>query len=657
MVASTFFCGVSPAWAAKPVTGWVARSTGAQSVALIEGEKTGTWIDLNGGGILEERPTTETARTTHGGRLIWEETRFAEDPEGGTHVFHQQRYIPGIRSYAAGLRIPSNGFQLRGSSIGFHSDETGHLFGIAGTRFEDIKVVIKPAIVTARGALESAISDARGRRSDVVFLESLDERLVKRLLESAEIELASTGDGKAFGYLWSLKVATTRGSLLSVELDAATGEVLSVFDGRASSTCSPSSNNEVDVDGRSQLGGIITDLPATEADNLEPPWSEFTREAHRVAGGPGYPEIIVYLGEDENSDDQCPSEDGSQYFRVFPLQTTDGTTWYDNWNVGGRTIVGRSAADAMLHTIQTMDVFRRHGWNSYDGVGGTTRISVDSFCSNFDNAFFDTGGNSTYFPRDGVGICRLSPNTNWDHQASAGLDVVAHEWAHGVMIHSTGQPYSANRSLHEGFCDMVGYAVDGPGDWKLGEDLFDDEKRLRQVDVDDDDDLVPQELLSFHRCDFETAGSQQQDPEFHEAGNKLAVAFRMMALGVENPMQGCSWLDYCSDEIPAVPQDICSSENNVAPAALGSWHAFSFLFNLFVSYAPASVDWVDLQNLAILAGRNGVLGKSVIGPPVVIGPGIDPPCIEYGDLLGLESARDALLAIGYPPSVMVRPCE
>ena len=629
------------------MTEWVARSTGAQSVALIEGEKPGTWIDLKNGGILEERPHTDASRATHGGRLIWEETRFVEDRNGGSHIFHRQRYIPGIRRYAARLKIPTNGFQLRGSSLGFHSDASGKLVGIAGTRFEDVKVIVKPAIVNAREALENAITGARAQRSDVVFLSSLDEMLVKRLLESAEIELASTGDGTTFGFLWSVKVATHRGSTLSVELDAATGEVLLVFDGVVHAECTPDTNSQVLVDGRSQLGGTMTNLPATEAPDLDAELPGFTREAHRAAG----PEIVVFMGEDRISGDQCP-EAGDQFYRVFPLTSADGgDTWYDDWNVSGRTFMGKSAADAMNHTIQTMDALAHYGWNSYDGHGGVARIVVDSFCDNhLNNAVFDLIDNMPDVPNDGVGICKRS---NMEHpQFSAALDIVAHEWGHGVVRHSAGWEYvNGGGSLHEGFADLIGYGVEwysrGAVNWILGADV---DLSLRRVDQDDG-------YSSYHQCDEASAYSGIQAP--HAVGNKIGVVFRMMAEGVSNPSSesDCDPSDCFS---PNTPAGVCNP--NVfwlEPEALGMDHAFRFLFELLLYMTSPSTAWEDLPGLATVLGRSiGPPAKEYGGKVIILPPNFDPQCVRYHDFDGASSAHVALTAIGYPPnSQLVGPCE
>jgi len=638
--------GVGSAWAAKPVTGWVARSTGAQSVALIEAEKPGTWIDLKNGGILEERPHTDASRATHGGRLIWEETRFVEDRNGGSHIFHRQRYIPGIRRHAAGLKIPTNGFQLRGSSLGFHSDASGKLVGIAGTRFEDVKVIVKPAIANAREALENAITGARAQRSDVVFLESLDEMLVKRLLESAEIELASTGDGSTFGFLWSVKVATHRGSTLSVELDAATGEVLSVFDGIVHAECTPDTNSQVFVDGRSQLGGTIN-IPATEAPDLDAELPGFTREAHRVAG----PEIIVYMGE-AGPTDQCPSVPGVQFYRVFPLTSADGgDTWDDDWNVSGRTFMGKSAADAMKHTIQTMDTLAHYGWNSYDGRGGPAGIAVDSDCGGeFDNAFFDLNDNSPFAPDDGIGICKSSDPAA--PQRSAALDIVAHEWGHGVIRHSAGWFNSVGgKSLHEGFADLIGYGVEwytmGATNWVLGAGIG---EMLRRVDQDDG-------VSSYHQCD-EAAG-RVGTPSVHAMGNKIGVVFRMMAEGVANPGDPAD-CDLNNCFTGDSPPGVCDSMVfGLEPEALGTDHAFRFLLELLWYMTSPSTAWDDLPGLATVLGRSmGLPGKEYGGKVKIRLPIGSPQCVDYHDFAGASSAHVALTAIGYPPNhQLIGPCE
>jgi len=615
-------------------------------VALIEAEKPGVWIDLVGGRLIEDRPDTGARTTAFGGRLTWALERRMNDRDGAIHEFFRQRYVPARREAVGGPRVPRGGFAVRGGSLGFHRDSTGRLFGIAGALFEDIKFILKPSIVSARSALESAVRGASTRNPEVASLESLDEETVKELISGTRVELASAGDGETFGFVWTTDVMTARGGRLVVTLDAASGKVLDLWDGVMYSTCAPETDTHVAVGAWSQRPGVYyPDLPATEAPGLDGEWPGFTREAHRR----GAPEIIVYLGEDS---DQC-LEPGGQNYRVFPLQSLDGgETWYDDWVVPWRDnpVRGRSAADAMKHTVLTMNTLAHYGWSSYDGRGGIARIAVDSNCGGMrDNALFDVDGGATDSPRDGVGICRRS-NSDFP-EYSVALDIVAHEWGHGVIQHSAG--WNGNEriggQLHEGFADLIGYGVEWYSwpqqfNWTIGEHSG---AISRRADVDDG-------INSYHQCDSTTFFSGEK----HAVGNMVGIVFRMMAEGVANPGDPRDCVEnHCDD--PGSPEGVCAQDVFlVEPLALGMDHAFDFLFRLLVSYAGETTAWSDLPHLATLVGRGTPPRKVGTAPKVKVAAGSGViQCIDYPDYPGASSAHDAFRAIGYPPTVdLLGPC-
>jgi len=650
------FSGIcSSGWTFGPVVQRVSRHTGAEKVALIEGEDSGTWIDLNGKGILKDRPTTAESRVSVGGSLIWKEIRRQEGRDGGTHVFFKQSYLPEGQRSAFGLPNSRNGFDIRGSYLGFHYDRSGHLFGIAGTRFKNIEEIVAPIIRTRRGALESAVRGASDQRSDIRSMTMLGKSERQWLLRKTGIELVSYGDGREFGFLWTTKVMTQSGKILDVEIDAANGKVLAVWDGNAHYSCEPSTDIEVEdgVTGISQSGIALGGLPATEAPDLGDPWSGFTREAHRIAGSQE-PEIIVYLGADGN-DDQCSSSPGIQKYRVFPLTSTDGgTTWYDDWVVSGKAVRGRSAADAMLHTVETMDVFASMGWNSFDGQGATANILIDAGrCWN--NARFNNIESSSQ-PR-GVVICPRSSPT--DAEMSAGLDIVAHEWGHGIVHATSNLPYDedAGGQFHEGFADIVGHFVEeaqnGSTNWEMGESIGDS---IRSCVVDDNS-------MSFHRCDPETltgqpgftppdgnGGGDSGITDVYVVGHKLTVAFYLVSEGGLNPGRADCARPLCMAAGEDVPSNICDLAATAVPA-LGIDHAFGFFFKLMTEYISPTTDWEDLANLATLVGR-GDLVRTGSGSKVLIhpGPGLRYNCIPFSDFDGVAAAHAAFSAIGYPPA-------
>jgi Zn-dependent metalloprotease len=119
-----------------------------------------------------------------------------------------------------------------------------------------------------------------------------------------------------------------------------------------------------------------------------------------------------------------------------------------------------AAVDAHANVATTWSFFAgRYGREGFDGKGTAVRASVH-FGGRFAGAFFD--GKHLVFG-DGDGRTFLP--------ASAALDVVAHEFSHGVIA-STAQLGLEGESgaLHEALADVFGCLVDG--NWQLGETIF-----------------------------------------------------------------------------------------------------------------------------------------------------------------------------------------
>lgn len=639
------FCVGGLAAATRPVVDQTPQKTGAHSVVMIEGLESGTWVELKSNRLVTTRPTTEPIRVRAGGRILWNRSRRLVDPGGLEHQFFEQRYQPGPRTFARGINIPRGGFTIMGTSLGYHRDAKGKLYGIGGSYFDTINRIQKPVYRRPTDALERASEKLAEQRSDLWSFAALDTETRENLIEGAELKLASLGKGSDFGLLWELQLPTTHGNFLNILLDAASGSVLNVDDGIATSECEPSTNNEVLMNGESQLPGIsYQNLPATEAFDLSEPG--FSYEAQCV--NDDLQAIIVYLGEDSL---QCTSP--NRRYRVFPLKAEG----YYDWAAGfhyNPVVPGRSAADAMHNTMLTMEAFGQLGWNSYDGLGSPAKIVVDSNCmGGRDNAMFSLNGSLDCIA-DGVCFCPLSEESIFSAQFSVALDVVAHEWGHGVIHHSAGIPIQQGHQweLHEGFADVIGYGVEflmtGSTNWQDGDETG---VVMRKVNVDVSGS-------SFHRCDQESYSNQIFLAEPHASGNKLPAAFRMMALGVGNPgVSGCSYHNYCSED-PTCPTNICIQSENAVPQAIGTDHAFRFLFDLLIYYAPSTLDWEDLPAYATLTGKNQNPHSKVMVDEIAIHFANSPTfCVPYTDYEGMKSAHKAFLGIGYPAATPIEPCQ
>ena len=136
---------------------------------------------------------------------------------------------------------------------------------------------------------------------------------------------------------------------------------------------------------------------------------------------------------------------------------------------------GGSSADPVAQNAYDFsgvawDYFRfRQGWDSYNNAGSLIRSTVHLQVG-FNNAFWDGSAKRLVYG-DGDGM-RFGPLSN-------GLDVVAHELAHGVTQHTAGLVYSnESGALNEAMSDIFGAATEArarglsANTWLIGEDVF-----------------------------------------------------------------------------------------------------------------------------------------------------------------------------------------
>lgn len=149
---------------------------------------------------------------------------------------------------------------------------------------------------------------------------------------------------------------------------------------------------------------------------------------------------------------------GTDYGAASDFTDTDNT--WNNVNAAQDEV----ATDAHWGAEMTYDYFLiHHGRNSYDNLGSKL-VSYVHYDQDYDNAFWD-GSCMTY----GDGGSSYSPFTS--------LDVCGHEITHGVTEYSANLVYQyESGALNEAFSDIFGtcienYALDGAGDWLIGEDF------------------------------------------------------------------------------------------------------------------------------------------------------------------------------------------
>ncbi len=150
---------------------------------------------------------------------------------------------------------------------------------------------------------------------------------------------------------------------------------------------------------------------------------------------------------------------------VGPSQgaTAVTSTILTSWDTG--TGAG-AAVDAHTYAGVVFDYYKKvHGRNAIDGAGGAM-LSTAHFGQAYDNAFWDGTGMSY-----GDGGTLFKP-------LSAGLDVVAHEFTHGVTEKTSALVYKAQSgALNESVSDIFGVFIehsfrpDPIKNWIMGENI------------------------------------------------------------------------------------------------------------------------------------------------------------------------------------------
>lgn len=140
------------------------------------------------------------------------------------------------------------------------------------------------------------------------------------------------------------------------------------------------------------------------------------------------------------------------------MTDTDNT-----WN----TSTHKAAVDAHVYAGQTYDYYSNlFGRNSIDNKGMTIKSTVH-YSRNYVNAFWN-GIQFVYGDGDGVNAVELS----------GALDVVAHEYTHGVTSYEADLEYrNQSGALNESMSDVFGTAVEfyyqgSKADWLVGEDVW-----------------------------------------------------------------------------------------------------------------------------------------------------------------------------------------
>jgi hypothetical protein len=554
-------------------------------------------------------------KQVHDGEIVWKLIRQETDELGMTHSFYRQVLVPAA-ALATGL-APSyqrDGIELAGSEIGIHLRADGSLRAVFGTQYRDAVVAALPTITSAAQALAVGLPGIASWPGFVTgdYL-GWTARMTEAGTGEAKLLLKSTGDGTTFRPVWQVVVSDDEGVPYIADLDAATGAIVSVTRAALDSNCSPTSTTQASASGLSQSGcNSPRSIKATLASDRQP---TFTHEATWPGDGVTYPTVEVYFSiadyETGYSTYMCPTK----WYGILPVKTVSGTVTYDDWTEVA-AIPGKAAADAVKFTRDTMYTLKVNlGRFSYNGSGGAARVVLNGRGIAYDNAYFKWSNTDPYVgPLNSVGVSRKSARP---YLYSSCLDVIAHEWGHGVITTSANFDRENNpdgAQLHEGFADFIGHATEWyrqpagttceKAEWKMGED---NGSPTRRVDTDDGVGGY-----TLHKDD------EPLNQGWHARGNMLGVAFRLLDIGGQNPVCG---------RLPGL-SGCTTTVNN-----LGLTKSSKILFRVLTVYANSNTHWEDLVDLATwsafdLYARCG-------------------SCYEA--LTEQQAAYDAFKAIGYAP--------
>ncbi|MEO8149937.1 MAG: M4 family metallopeptidase [Bacteroidia bacterium] len=324
-----------------------------------------------------------------------------------------------------------NGIKVLGASMNVYEHE-GVALKANGKLVKDPGNVIEP-IVTENDALQKALSIIPAK--DYGWLDQRKVEKIRLKKKDASYSLYPKGElvyaqpkgkadfkGEDFILCWKFDVAMSKSNSQRVIINAATGEIVN--------------NYSLDAN----CNGTTIDLP------YNGPQTVYTSQQNRCSSG-NYYEMW----------DDC----NAAYIHVEDYDTNDPKCNYTSGNTWtGLTGTTSDAAQVNWGMRQTFQYYVSHfGWNSYDNSSGSIDCTVGfNFIDDNGNT---SGNNARYTPFDEDFDFGYGDGLVNDSDSYTTLDIVAHEFTHGVTNFSSDLDYSdESGALNESFSDIFGEIVE-----------------------------------------------------------------------------------------------------------------------------------------------------------------------------------------------------
>lgn len=551
-----------------------------------------------GRGIVGTDPAEVTV--DKGGKVEWRQVRDETDELGMRHVHYLQVWVPqGPLASRLDKSYHKDGVPLEGALIAVHTYSDGKPRAVIGRQRLGVVLLNEPTIALASEAHDVAEQAARSYPG----FEAPDpsQWLAQRsaLTTETALFLQAESDGVGYRFAWRVALLDRRGARHIAILDAGTGGVLSLSPAVVGvESCAPLNFATTTVTANRERDIWVTRSVWTTPGSQK---SGYDREAHRGFSDAQSPQIEAYLTTNDAAYN-CTVDIRDEKWGMLPLTAAnfENSTWPCSSCAGGyQQVPGRAAADALFFTYETMRTFQELGRNSWDGSGDAARVVVGGE-SNGLAPYFGHADSDPWTPVNGVWLGKVgSPTTLQLHWGSS-VDMVAHEWGHAAQKASginfdTCKDGNECNQLSEGFADAVAYSVEQSrqpqppcwqaiecADWKIGEDAgpLDGLFFWRRVDAEGKD--LP--YLGYHKDDGRVG--TPANPLQYVRGNVVGVAFRLLALGGQNP--------WCATHPGATG---CST----VVSAQGLDRARRIFFRMMTAYYSQATPWVSLPDIAKLA--------------------------------------------------------